>query len=75
MGKKFKGGVTRVVVKVSDDGQQWKTLESVEFGNLVNDPTKRFHYFEQAASARYVRIEPAVMAQEGKLTLDNIDLL
>jgi len=74
-GKNFKGGVTKVVVKVSDDGQQWKTVESVEFGNLVNDPTKRFHYFKNTVAARYVRIEPTVMAQEGKLTLGNIDLL
>lgn len=73
--KNFKGGVTKVVVKVSDDGQQWKTVESVEFGNLVNDPTKRFHYFKNTVTARYVRIEPTVMAQEGKLTLGNIDLL
>ena len=74
-GKSFKGGVTKIVVKVSNDGKQWKTVESVEFGNLVNDPTKRFHYFKETIPARYVRIEPTVMAQEGKLTLDNIDLL
>ncbi len=73
--KSFKGGVTKIVVKVSNDGKQWKTVESVEFGNLVNDPTKRFHYFKETIPARYVRIEPTVMAQEGKLTLDNIDLL
>ena len=74
-GKSFKGGVTKIVVKASNDGKQWKTVESVEFGNLVNDPTKRFHYFKETIPARYVRIEPTVMAQEGKLTLDNIDLL
>ena len=67
--------MTKIVVKVSNDGKQWKTVESVEFGNLVNDPTKRFHYFKETIPARYVRIEPTVMAQEGKLTLDNIDLL
>lgn len=74
-GKSFKGGVTKIVVKASNDGKQWKTVESVEFGNLVNDPTKRFHYFKETIPARYVRIEPTVIAQEGKLTLDNIDLL
>ena len=74
-GKSFKGGVTKIVVKASNDGKQWKTVESVEFGNLVNDPTKRFHYFKETIPARYVSIEPTVMAQEGKLTLDNIDLL
>ena len=74
-GKSFRGGVTKIVVKISDDGQQWKTWEKIEFGNLVNDPTKRFHYFKKAVSARYVRIEPGIIAQEGKLVLDNIDLL
>lgn len=74
VGKNFKGGVTRFVVKISDDGKQWDAVESIEFGNLVNDPTKRFHYFKKKVTARHVCIEPIIMAQEGKLSLDNIDL-
>lgn len=73
-GKEFKGGVTQVMLKVSADGQHWETVERVEFGNLVNDPTKRFLYFKKTVPARYVRIEPIEMAQEGKLMLEQIDL-
>lgn len=74
-GKAFKGGVTQGVVKVSEDGKQWRVAENFEFGNLVNDPTKRFHYFKKAVSARYVRIETAVMAQDITLGVEDIDLL
>ena len=73
--KKFKGGVTQIALQISDDGKQWQTVENVEFGNLVNDPTKRFHYFQKAVSARYVRIDIKEIAQEGKPSLDNWDLL
>lgn len=44
-------------VCVSEDGKQWKEVATFEFGNLVNDPTKRFCQFPSAVSARYVRIE------------------
>lgn len=74
-GKNFKGGVTKVVVKVSDDGQQWKISGKCGVWEFSERPTKRFHYFKNTVAARYVRIEPTVMAQEGKLTLGNIDLL
>lgn len=74
-GKGFKRGVAKGVVKVSDDGQNWKTLENFEFGNLVNDPSKRYHYFKKATSARYVRIDITEMAQEGELTIADFDLL
>lgn len=43
-------------LQVSDDGKTWKTLESFEFGNLKNDPTRRFHHFKQAIKVRFVRI-------------------
>ena len=46
-GKGFKGGVTKGTFKVSDDGKNWRTVESFEFGNLINDPSKRYHNFRK----------------------------
>ncbi len=43
-------------IQISDDCEEWKTVEGFEFGNLVNDPTRRMHQFSNAVSTRYVRI-------------------
>lgn len=50
-------------VSVSRDGKSWEEVTAFEFGNLVNDPTKRFCRFPNPVSARYVRID--VTATEG----------
>lgn len=73
-GKGFKGGVTKGTFKVSDDGKNWRTVESFEFGNLINDPSKRYHYFKKSVSARYVRFDITEMAQ-GQFTIGELDLL
>lgn len=73
-GKEFKGGVTKGTFKVSDDGKNWRTVESFEFGNLINDPSKRYHYFKNPVSARYVRFDMTEMAQE-QFTISELDLL
>ena len=44
-------------IKVSSDGRSWKEAAAFEFGNLVNDPSKRYCYFDAPVTARYVRIE------------------
>lgn len=49
--------IVKGTVKVSDDGKTWRTLESFEFGNLKNDPTRRFHHFKQPVRAAFVRID------------------
>ena len=52
-----KGMMAKGTVSVSSDGSQWSKAVDFEFGNLVNDPTKRFCDFTKAQKARYVRIE------------------
>lgn len=59
------GMMAKGIVKVSDDGQTWKTAESFEFGNLINDPTKRFHYFKKPVTARFVQVEATEIAANG----------
>ena len=49
--------IVKGTMKVSDDGKTWRTLESFEFGNLKNDPTRRYHHFKQPVRAAFVRID------------------
>lgn len=51
------GMVAKGRILTSTDGRKWKVKETFEFGNLVNDPTRRFHYFKKPLKAQYVRIE------------------
>ncbi|WP_126248997.1 alpha-L-fucosidase [Chitinophaga rhizosphaerae] len=44
-------------ILVSADGQTWQPSETFEFGNLINDPTTRYHYFKNSVKTRFVKIE------------------
>lgn len=49
--------------------------ETFVFGNLINDPSKRFHYFKQVVKARYVRFETTeIAAGEEMVAIAEIDL-
>lgn len=62
-------------IQVSNDGKNWKQAETFEFGNLINDPTKRFHYFKKPLTTRFVRIEATEIAANGKVAaIAEIDL-
>jgi len=56
------GLIEEGVIKTSADGRNWETLESFRFGNLINDPTPRTHYFSAPAKARFIRVESRVIA-------------
>ncbi len=61
-----KGMMERGVIKTSQDGKSWSVLENFEFGNLINDPTKREHFFKKKVKARYIRVEATGIAAGGK---------
>ncbi len=63
--KTSEGMIEEGVFKISNDGQTWETADTFKFGNLINDPTKRFHDFPHAVKARYIRIEATVIAANG----------
>ena len=42
---------------ISKDNKRWSKAEDFIFGNLINDPTKRYHYFKCVFKARYVKIQ------------------
>jgi len=51
------GMMAKGKILVSADGQTWQPAETFEFGNLINDPTTRYHYFKNSVKARFVKIE------------------
>lgn len=61
------GMMDKGVFYISADGKNWKKVEDFEFGNLINDPTKRQHYFQQSVSARFVKIEATRIAAGGQV--------
>lgn len=61
-------------IKVSKDGENWKQVESFEFGNLINDPTKRTHYFKHPMETQYVKIEATgITGSGGKASAAEVD--
>lgn len=61
--------------QVSDDGKTWKEVDQFSFGNLINDPTKRYHLFNKTVKTRYVRVEATQLAAGSKeLSIAEIDL-
>jgi len=55
-------GTVAGIIRISNDGKNWKEVERFEFGNLINDPSKRYHHFKQTVKARYVQVEAAEIA-------------
>jgi alpha-L-fucosidase len=70
------GMMERGIIQISNDGQTWQTVETFEFGNLINDPTSRTHHFTQPITARYIRVEATAIAANGKsLAVAELDFL
>ena len=59
------GMIAKGSIKVSSDGSSWRDAGDFEFGNLVNDPSTRTHYFNDSVDARFVRIESTEIAAPG----------
>ena len=60
------GMIEKGIIKISQDGKSWKVFEEFEFGNLINDPSPRRHYFDKPIKTRYVMIQSDVIAGNGK---------
>lgn len=71
-----KGMIERGTIKTSTKGKSWKVVEDFKFGNLINDPTTRRHFFAKPIKTRYIRIESKVIAGDGKsAAIAEIDFL
>ncbi len=51
------GMIERGSVFISTKGKKWEKIESFEFGNLINDPTKRTYVFKEPVETRYIKIQ------------------
>ncbi len=49
--------IERGSVFISSKGKKWEKIESFEFGNLINDPTKRTYVFKEPVETRYIKIQ------------------
>ena len=70
---KAAGMVTKGRVYVSNDAQNWEKAGEFSFGNMINDPSRRFHYFTSPLRARYVRMEALETAGGEKLVVAELD--
>ncbi len=57
--------IEKGIFRISADGKHWKDAEPFEFGNLVNDPTRRVHNFAKPIRTRYVQIRSTAIAAGG----------
>lgn len=62
-----KGMMEKGIIQASTDGTTWTTITNFEFGNLINDPTKRRHNFTAPVSTRYIKIESKSIAGKGEV--------
>ncbi|KIA90876.1 alpha-1,3/4-fucosidase [Pedobacter kyungheensis] len=70
------GMMEKGVIQISNDGQTWTDAETFEFGNLINDPTPRTHYFKKVISAKYIQVKATLIAGGKKaLAIAELDFL
>ena len=60
--------IEKGVIKISEDGETWEAVATFEFGNLINDPSTRMHYFDEPINTRFVKIEVLRIAGNGDST-------
>lgn len=73
----FKEGlIEKGIIKVSKNGESWKTVQTFDLGNLINDPTARTILFTKKVKGQYIRIE-AIIGAGGSTsaTIAEIDIL
>ena len=58
--------IEKGIIRISADGRQWRDYETFEFGNLINDPTRRVYYFKQPVTVRFVQLQSIEIAGNGQ---------
>lgn len=70
------GMLEKGILQTSNDGKNWKDVETFGFGNLINDPTPRTYYFKNVISTRYVQLKATTIAGNKKtLAIAELDFL
>ena len=57
--------VSRATMSVSDDCRKWTKVADCEFGNIINDPTRRTVNLAEPVTARYVRMDVLQLVGDG----------
>ncbi|MBQ0087631.1 MAG: alpha-L-fucosidase [Bacteroidales bacterium] len=57
--------VSRAVLSVSDDCRKWTKVADCEFGNIINNPTRRTVNLAEPVTARYVRMDVLQLVGDG----------
>ena len=70
---KAEGMATKGCVYVSNDTHNWEKAGDFSFGNVINDPSRRFYYFASPLHARYVRVKFLETACREKLAMAELD--
>lgn len=60
------GMIESGTIKISNNGLTWESFENFKFGNLINDPTTREHYFKIPITTQYLKIETNTIAGNNK---------
>jgi len=50
------GMIEKGYIEISEDGKNWQNTENFEFGNLLNDPSRRTCWFRKPVKGRYIRL-------------------
>lgn len=70
------GMFERGTIWVSMDNRKWEKADDFVFGNLINDPVKRYHYFKSEVKGRYVKIEMVESANKSEYaSIAELDIL
>lgn len=72
----YNGGMmSKGLIETSTDGKNWVKADTFDFGNLINDPSKRMHYLKQAVTTRYIRITASeITGQDQSLAIAELDV-
>lgn len=59
---------------ISEKGKKWVKVESFEFGNLINDPSRRSWTLKESVCTRYIRIQSNAAAGNSNIvTIAELD--
>ena len=68
------GMMAKGTIEISNDGERWEKAGTFEFGNLINDPSKRKYIFNKPVSGKYIRITATEIANNGNtLSIAELD--
>jgi alpha-L-fucosidase len=71
---KKEGMIEKGTILISANGKKWEEFESFEFGNLINNPTKRSLNFKSPVKTQFIRIRSERGAAESNVaTIAELD--